>query len=191
VTPTTVGLVLAELAKQSPLETTDLNHLDYLGVKIKHHHGHVMSHLIRALDEARDCGEFVAKAKPVWLRLRACGHCKLRWEEWLRQVAGVSRNTANNYLRIYVHYDKLERLPSDQRSITAAIEYIRTLEGGSAIHRAPRPHTVTVKVADLVEAATRHNIQDVVDPVKLVAVFNDLLKMADISKIIKLDTMSE
>jgi hypothetical protein len=169
---------------------TDLNQLAYLGAKIKHCHNEAVTHQSQALRKSRECGEFVAKARPIWNNLRAKGECKLKWEEWLLENAGISRNTANKYQRIYVNFDKLETLPPEQQSIAAALDYLGSLKVGTRNQRTIRIRTVTVKNADLIAAAAKHNIDNVIDVTKLLAVINDVLKVAHITKTIKIEEVS-
>jgi len=193
VTPKNLRLVRTTNSNKAPTsdEGSDLDHLDYLGAKIKQCHNEVVVHESQALKKARESGEFVARAKPIWNRLRAKGECKLKWEEWLLENAGISRNTANNYLRIYVNFDKLEALPADQQSITAVIDHLRSLKSSTHTKRKAQMRIVTVRNADLIAATMKHNIENVIAVTKLVALINDVLKVAHISKTIKLDEASE
>lgn len=126
---------------------TDLNQLAYLGAKIRQCHNEVVADQNQAWRKARVGGEYVAKARPIWNNLRARGECKIKWEEWLLENAGISRNTANKYQCIYVNFDKLETLPPELQSIAAALDYLGSLTVGTRNQRATRIRTVTVKNA--------------------------------------------
>jgi hypothetical protein len=189
--PSSARLAPASSSTKSPDTVNALNQLEYLGAKIKECHDEIVTHQSQALKKAKEGGEFVARARLVWNKLRSNGQCKLRWEEWLLHNAGISRNTANNYKRIYVNFDKLEDLPPDQQSIAAAIAYLRTLQGGAPGRLSVRLQTVTLKYADLIAMTMKHNIQDGIAVTKLVAVINDVLKAAHISKVIRLHDVLE
>lgn len=177
--------------KAQRVEGSYLNQLEYLGAKIKQSHGQVLAQQSQALHDARKCGEFLAKARPVLQKLRANGQCKLNWEKWLRLNAGLSRNTANNYLRIYANFDKLEDLSIEEQSIRAALNYLRTLGNGSSARRNLEIRRVLVKTSDLIAMSERHGVKDIIELEKLVSIVNDVLKIACIRKTVKLEKLSE
>jgi hypothetical protein len=136
----------------------------------------------RALDHAREAGKALDQAKAICRRTRRRDKSCPSWSKWVPQKLGMTRHMAQIYVRIFKNWDLVKDLEGDERSIRGAIRFLRK-KAGRAVGE-PKP--ITIKATDLLAAAERHGFKNVASPAKLEAFANEILKLAHITKTIKL-----
>lgn len=78
--------------------------LEQLAGKIKTEHQQVVQVVRKSLDHARKAGELLARAKEQVEKNSA-----YRWSRWVEQECGILDRTASNYIRVFRHWDEIER----------------------------------------------------------------------------------
>ncbi len=96
--------------------------LKKLAKEANKHHQEVRGHLISALDHARQCGEFLIKAK----KLVKHG----QWQRWLRKNFSFSYETAADYMRVARYWNDPRMLEARQEgynftSIEGVLGFLR------------------------------------------------------------------
>jgi hypothetical protein len=163
---------------------SDAKRLDDLGGLMKHHHTQVVCSERMAIQDAFKVGQYAVQAMALWKKLNACGQCTLSWNEWCCQKIGASDTTIRTYRRLSQNEDKLRKLPPDQHSIRSAIRFLNSFRSGK---RPARSVDVTIPLLTVVETLKRYGIGNV-SPEQLLAVVNEVIRAAKLTKTIKFDS---
>jgi hypothetical protein len=146
-------------------EKTTAVSLDEMATEIKTEHDGVLHAVRKSLVHARTAGELLSKAK------QQVKETEFQWGKWVEKKCGINERTANNYLRIYERWEKIETKIKAQQADLARLTVRAALAMLKTTTRPPKAQQ-KFTLAVIKERMARHHIEG--DPAELVALLKEI-----------------